>query len=682
MAEIEEPQNLRIHIANISPKLSENKDGLNTRLAKFGEVVKELEIFTKPLQDHYFGFITLKITPSSYDKLKGAFNGMLFMGMKLAVSIAKPSFEERLAKDLKRSDDKKSERIKRDKINAARQKRINEAHTSYSVNSVTGELLTSSGAISSPNQSALGYSVSSHTYNNASGNTKNKAPSSSLVGNKSYSAWTTPKNKPYAQQYSFTSGGSEVIPGRHRVTKRPNWVFLKKQQTLRILVNGELKTFKCYKTKLWGMEKNKTVNDLTWKYSNGVWKSGDDHVVERVSQRKVKIADSILGGPQAVECGINGDDAVSYGNEDNRAEGDLEDEEEDSLDAEKLKNKSVLASLFDKYDFEKPVEIEEDNNGIEKDDIIFDKKGRRRVVHYDYEIEGGENDSDSDDSLGNLDYSKANDIISSYTSNVSRPQEEVYYDEDDEGNELDLDALGKHYSTEAIVEQYNDEHGFEVVKANGEVETVEKVEEESVEEEQEEEQEQEKEEEEEKQQEVNDIEMEESSEDEFIPSFGQAPVTNNTETLRSLFNPGTGKNAKIALEEPASQFRLALSEDDEDIDNEKVVDAEQQKQLLEQIRKKQEEDALRERSTKYGLFWPHSDSPFLQTQSQLAKIGNIGDHIKLPGESDGATVKDGEESAYEKWFWGMRGELSRECKRRRRDVLRVFKKKSSRFTTT
>ncbi|ABN66378.2 putaative nucleolar protein required for 60S ribosome biogenesis [Scheffersomyces stipitis CBS 6054] len=662
MSDLEEEKDLRIHIGNVSPKLFENQTTLSTRLSKFGTVVKELELFTKPLQDHYFGYITLKITPSSYDKLKAAFNGVLFMGMKLTVAIAKVSFQDRLAKDLTRNDEKKSERLKRAKIKESRDKRISEAETMYPVNSITGALLTTSGTITAPNQSAQGYSISAHTYNDISGNTKNKAPSKSLVGTQSYGAWTSSRSYPYTQENSHTAGGSELIPGRHRVTKRKNHTF---SQTLRILVNGELKTFKCYKTKLWGLEKNKTVKDLTWKYANGVWKSGDDHIVERV--RKVKINDNYLGGPSAVECGINGDGAAAYGGNSIRDVDDNEDmSEQEDLTKEAMKNKSVLASLFDKFDFDRPMEVEEDTHGIDKEDIVVDKKGRRKVIRYDYEIEGGLEDHDeSDNSEDKVDISKADAIITSYTSNIERPQEEVYYDEDDEGNELDLDGLGKQYSTEAIVEKYNEEHAFEIVKSDfkepesGVVEFDDDPEEVV-----------------EKPSEPAD---EESSEDEFVPTFGQSSVssTNNTEVLRSLFNPG---NTEEVIE-TGSGFKLALDENDDDIDEDRAMDEDQQQALLEQIRNKQEEDAVRERSTKFGLFWPHLDSPFLSTQSQISKIGAIGDHIKLPGEKDEVVVatKEGEESPYEKWFWENRGELSRECKRRRRDVLRVFKKKSNKF---
>ena len=255
----------------------------------------------------------------------------------------------------------------------------------------------------------------------------------------------------------------EIIKGRHRVTKRPHIHFAKGHQTLRILINGELKQIQGYKTKLWGMEKHKTARDLTWKYHNGTWRSGDDHIIEK--NTTVKIRDPIIGGPQPIECGIDGEKADNYG-------ADIEvDSEENELKEERNKNTAVLASLFTNYDFDKPMDLSDvDDNGIDEKDIIYDSKGRRKVNRYDYEIEGKEDDDEGDVSKYNIDSKKAKELIDSYKQISERPKEEIYFDEDDEGNELDLDALGKQYTTEAISEKYDEDHGFEVVKTSIDVE--------------------------------------------------------------------------------------------------------------------------------------------------------------------------------------------------------------------
>lgn len=560
----EDIREVRIHIGNISPKLAENQLSLETRLSKFGKIVKPLELHTKPIQDYYFGFITLEISNASFEKLKNAFHGILFMGMKLTVGIAKQNFPESWTQDSKRPDLLKFDRIKRDRIQRARTERINEANSPYFVNSINGSLV--SGSLSIGANTALGYSKSSHTFNNMSGNTKQTQPTQSLIGTKSYSTHTALKN-PACQSISRTSGHGEIIKGRHRITKRPHIHLAKGHQTLRILINGELKQIQAYKTKLWGMEKHKTARDLTWKYHNGTWRSGDDHIIEK--NTTVKIRDPIIGGPQPVECGIDGKKADNYG-------ADIEvDYEEDELKEERIKNSAVLASLFTNYDFDKPMDLSDmDDNGIDEKDIAYDSKGRRKVHRYDYEIEGKQDDDEADESNYNIDSSKAKEIINSFKMMSERPKEEVYYDEDDEGNELDLDDLGKQYTTEAINEKYGEDHGFEIVKtSNGSpnYKDVEDLDEQMDE-----------------QNEEDDVVDDVEEEEEFIPTFGnkQEAQVNNTDTLRTLFNPSQ------AFSEPQETlFKLALSEDDEDVDDEKVVDASQQNELLEKIKSKQQQEA-------------------------------------------------------------------------------------------
>lgn len=634
----EDVKEVRIHIGNISPKLAENEQSLSTRLSKFGKVVKPLELHTKPIQDFYFGFITLELSSSGFEKLKTAFNGILFMGMKLTIGIAKQNFPEAWKQDSERPDVLKFDRIKRDRIQRARADRINEAKTPYFVNSENGSVVTHTYNIGT--NDAIGYSKSSHTFNNLSGNIKQAAPNQLLIGKNSYSTDTVLK-KPTGQVYSRTSGRGELIKGRHRITKRPHIHFLKGQQTLRILINGELKQIQGFKTKLWGMEKHKTARDLTWRYHNGTWRSGDDHIIEK--NESVKLRDPIIGGPQPVKCGIDGEMAENYG-----ANIDI-DSEEGEITEERNKNNTILASLFSSYDFDKPMDVSDLEDNGEEQDIVYDSKGRRKVKAYDYEIEGRQDDDAADEMSYNIDSEKAKELINTYKETIERPKEEVYYDEDDEGNELDLDELGRQYTTEAIREKYDEEHGFEVVKNNYDpIESTNENNEESL------------------------------DDSEFIPSFGnnQQPEVNNTDTLRTLFNP----NQEIVEEKEEPLFKLALSEDDDDIDEEKTVDVSQQKELLEKIKMKQQqedEEIQSSKEKKFGLFWSHKDSPFLQSQSQLNKVGGLEDVVKLPGETDSISLNAEGESPYEQWFWQMRGELSRECKRRKRDVLRIFKKKTN-----
>lgn len=771
MAEVTQP--IRLHIGNVSPRLAENKETLQNRIGKFGSVVSDITFHTKPLQDYYFAYITVDLSSSQFEKLKAALNGIQFMGMKLKILKASANWEEKWSKDAKRQDAIKKERETRDKVDEAKKVRIKESTTSMKVNAVNDELLVNKPSFVNP----YGYQISNHTYNNMSGNTKNKPPSHPLIGSNSYGAWTTPKvSNTSNQKYSNISGGSELINGRLRKTPRTADQF--RQQTMRVLINGELKEIKSYKQKLWGIEKNKTLMDLTYSFSDGKWRSGDNHVV-----------DTHITAKKCDPCGITGTVAVNYGNDI-----DMENTESNiinnDLEEETQKNKSVLASILTKYDFDKPLEVEENTLGIDKEDITYDSKGRRKVAHYDYEVKGGIN-SDDDKDFEIEKQIDADIIIEKYVADIERPKEEVYYDEDDEGNELDLDMLGQNYTTEAIKERYDESHDIEIVKeVPGALEIVkadsEDIEMDDVSKDEEGEgvdhiakdedviveivndstvgtpevdaaeadikesnnedsssevssssdsASSESEDVAEKTEaninestpanasdnsdsdsdsdsdsnsdpdsssdsssdsdsddsediELTDDEKEESvekavqesneSEDEFLPTFGKSEVViNNTETLRSLFNPNEGVE-----ENKKSGFKLALDEEDEDIDEQKEIDEKKQKELLKQIKKQQEEEFIKNQSSKYGLFWGHFDSPFLQTQSQVSKFGSGSDAIKLPGESEviETTTENADESNYEKWFWSKRGEISRECKRRKRDVSRIFRKKSKKST--
>ncbi|KAM9917105.1 hypothetical protein OXX59_009561, partial [Metschnikowia pulcherrima] len=146
---------------------------------------------------------------------------------------------------------------------------------------------------------------------------------------------------------------------------------------------------------------------------------------------------------------------------------------------------------------------------------------------------------------------------------------------------------------------------------------------------------------------------------------------------RSLFN-------KSASEKPAG-FSLAVEEDDIDEEKEKEEERERQK-LLEQIKLKQEQEREQQEQKqaakrKFGLFWSHLDSPFLQTQTQLSKIGSVGQKFKLPGEKEEDSAShdstaEGAKDDYEEWFWSVRGEISRECRRKRKEATRHMKKKN------
>lgn len=610
------PKEWRLHIGNISPKLASDPSLLASRFAKFGTVLKPLELHTKALGDKHFAFITMALSTRDYERVRAAFHDVVFMGMKLSVAEARGAYNWSV--DALRPDDRqRAARIQRDRIAHARAARIREATTIYPT-STEGLPSVSSAAIG-PNLSSMGYLKSSHILNDKSGNTKNKPPLLLLRGLDLYGADSLPPRggaAVCAQQYSHTSGRGELIKGRLRAT--PRSAAQTRAATMRILVNGELKTYKQYKTKLWGVEK-RGVNELVSLFENGSWKSGDGHVVERVITKQApKYASELQASEPA-------------GNTESK----------------------VLASLFTTYDFDKPLELDEDAG---EEEVVIDSKGRKLVPTFDFELEGSVQragleeagaGADSDSSEASFDYSSAQQKVAEYTAKHNKPEGEVYYDEDDDGNELDFELVAQ--LTEAIVAKRQ----------------AEKLDETMDEERQNDNEEQEQEE-DDVEQETDENKVDEArSDDEFVPTFG-APPTLTTEALRSLFKP--------------DQQTFSLAVDAEDIDEEKerqLEEAAQQQQLvLREIELKQQQSqkqAQQQRRAHFGLFWAHANSPFLATQAQISKLGDV---VTLPGEQDGAQLpEDGGENDYEKWFWSQRGELSRECKRRKRDVMRAFSKK-------
>lgn len=606
------PKSLRLHIGNISKALAEKHDSLMSRLNKFGTVKSELELRTKPVNDFFYAFVDVEISPKQLERLKSSLHGALYMGRKLTISQAKQDFQERWKKDATRPQKQETNSKLQSMIAETRRLRILELTTKYPCNSITGVPIAATTV--TPNSTSCGYFKSPHTFNNASAQTKNHPPQHNLIGKISYGATLKPKGC-FSQQYSKASGRGEVIRGRHRTSARPAAYFARKQQTMRTLINGELKQIRCYKAKLWGVEK-KTVGDLTFRFYDNAWRSGDDHIVERVEKT-----------PAQATCAISGPQAEQYGAE--AVSEEPAENEEDNFQKERAANEDLLRSLFATHDFDKPVDVEEEKDEPE---------------HFDFEAHGI---LDSDEEETPAEGSNKT-TLEEYLHTHERPTLDQPYDEDDEGNEMEVDQIAEKLTTEAIKQQYDQEHQ-QAQQADKSEQTK-------------------------KSDETGQAETETAE---------QKAEQNHQETLRSLFNPEEEPKKSLFAAEPG--FKLGLDESDDDIDyDKKLLEEEDQKKLLEQIRAKQEEEKQQsiqqvpQSKKHFGLFWAHFDSPFLQTQTQLNKLGNLNEPIVLPGEDKDAEVRDdghGDEDGYERWFWLMRGEISRECKRKKRDVLKNQKKR-------
>lgn len=634
----------RLHIGNISTRLAETPDSLRDRLARFGALASPLQLHTKPVNDFHFAYVDMDLSDKELDKLKSSFNGTVYMGRKLTVSLARPLYHAAWEADAGRLGRGPADVAKHAGIAAERAQRIAEAHALAPCNSLTGAPLVKTAPIGA-NNASLGYSISAHTPNDASGHTKNSKPTKALVGFKSYGSTLTGRGSS-RQEYSRTSGFGAVVPGRMRKTARPAAHFARKEQTMRILINGELKQIKCHKTKLWGVEK-KTARDLTYSYGDGEWRLGDNHVVERVARANLALAAVVSQLPPA---------------------------DGDSEAAEQSKNAAVLAKLFQTHNFDGHVDLDEEEDD---DAVTLDSKGRRNVARFDFEAEGrmavDESDAEAEEPML--------EVVELYKSTHERPQEEVYYSESDEGNDMDMDQLQETLTTEAIKQTYDQDH--EASKTGSEKEERLGLENSRSEEEEnfrseEEENTRSGEGEQQENNEDSDSDAHSDSSEDLMPTFAPLKETKpaveksaTTEKLRSVFNQELLLSAGL----------FALAEDDI---NEELEEQEKDRALLlEQIKQKQqkEQEYIAPRiiqQKKHGLFWSHFESPFLQTQTQLSRIGYVDEAVRLPGEDDLEAAPKGEDekNAYETWFWSMRGEASREGRRRKKELQRRMQKKA------
>lgn len=129
-----------------------------------------------------------------------------------------------------------------------------------------------------------------------------------------------------------------VIPGR--VRKSPRSKVQMRNITFRLNVNGSLKVYKCYKTKLWGYEREKDVKDLVSKFVNNKWRNGEDHIVDRLDYSRAK---------RSVGSMVEDDSPEQH------EDAEVIDEKE-----EMNKVKNVLAGVLDEFEFDKPLQLSDD----------------------------------------------------------------------------------------------------------------------------------------------------------------------------------------------------------------------------------------------------------------------------------------------------------------------------------
>lgn len=389
-----------------------------------------------------------------------------------------------------------------------------------------------------------------------------------------------------------------LLVSKGRIRKTPRKTDLK-NLTIRVNINGKLKIIKCKKTKLWGMAKNKTILDLTNRFIAGEWRDGNDHVIDRLSNKIVI---------------FNHNNRITVHDEIERSD---EKEIEEEFNEEKAKNNKILEEMLNKYNFDKPVDLDDANVDNDKD--------------FDYELENRVADMDvnNDDKELNITYNipskdcvkpSKESILEEYNLNnknfISKKiesEEKDHSDDDDFYKNLrpENQEKGNDEIIHELAENPNDskDPDEEFIPSFGESNK-------------------------------SNIENEGDNDDEFIPTFGasknitlnEQDQTNTTEKLRELLSYSD---------------TMKTDKKDEEFTETRNV---QEDMILPNLRK----------NKNVGLFFSHFDSPFLVAQSQINKLREINVN---------------EELGYDEWFFRNRGELNREFRRLRRDLIRRNKKK-------
>lgn len=138
---------------------------------------------------------------------------------------------------------------------------------------------------------------------------------------------------------------AEVISGRMRKSVRKR---NPKDATMRVEVGGKLVVAGGHKQKLWGYDKNKPLDGLSSEFKRGKWRDASGRTIEKVSKPEFELELDLASAPASAP--------IVTKDETDRIEG-------------------VLNSVLGNYNFDKPVDMEDDEE--------FDSGS-------DYELEHGE----------------------------------------------------------------------------------------------------------------------------------------------------------------------------------------------------------------------------------------------------------------------------------------------------
>lgn len=133
---------------------------------------------------------------------------------------------------------------------------------------------------------------------------------------------------------------------------------------------------------------------------------------------------------------------------------------------------------------------------------------------------------------------------------------------------------------------------------------------------------------------------------------------NPTEKLRSLFNP-----------EETGNFKM-FGADASDEEDEEPVFVPNKKYAPPAV------PAYVPKINAVGLFFPHFESPFLNSQSQVISLSTAVSEPDPDREKDDKLEPFSVDN-FRSQFWDKRGEMNRELRRKRRDVLRHVRKRNN-----
>ncbi|KAI0462573.1 hypothetical protein LJB42_004067 [Komagataella kurtzmanii] len=440
------------------------------------------------------------------------------------------------------------------------------------------------------------------------------------------------------------------LKGRMRTCERKD----KRRLTFRVKINGKLKTVQCRKQKLWGYDKKREARDLVYTFSGTEWRDGFDHVVDRPSRKR------------------------------KHSEANLEDQDVEIETIEEEKNMSILDSFLRGYDFEKPVNREDDSNSndtttfdfetgqvdaeapllkigkhnsvvnvdtmkvpeVSGKVVIFDENGEVKELEDVIEIDqtkGSVGASNHTASEHNSKYSSSNDENSDSSDGVNRVNNsktsrregdskgssrssDSSENSSNDSSDDNSDDSSDQSSDDSSDDDSDDSDDGQLTNYASSRNTATKG-----------------------SRQLKDSKGSKDLDTEFLPNFTKGtPSSSKTEALRELLNPA---NSSFKL------FGVDDSNDDIDMNKEIEPSVEERIAIEQQFKDKVEQSSKKTRNL--GLFFTHDDSPFLAAQSQVNKH---------PGFN--AASKD----KFLDWFQAKRGDLNRAFRARKREAKRALNK--------